>query len=67
MEDFGNLLAFDRMAEDGTRVAVYINYSASECALETPESRADFLLRRASRAGSRMFLGPYGIAIVQTD
>ncbi|MBQ6246002.1 MAG: hypothetical protein IJK04_03990, partial [Kiritimatiellae bacterium] len=67
MEEFDNLLAFERESCDGTRVAVYINYSTSECALETPDSRADLFLRRASRAGGRLFLGPYGVAVVQNE
>ncbi len=67
MEEFDNLLAFERESCDRTRVAVYINYSTSECALETPDSRADLFLRRASRAGGRLFLGPYGVAVVQNE
>ena len=67
MEGFANLLAFEREACDGSRVAVYINYSKSDCALASVAARADLLLRRASRAGDRLTLGPYGIAVVQAD
>jgi hypothetical protein len=77
MEDFDNLLAFDREADDGTRANVFINYSKKPLSLacdgydvsrkERKERKAvpnvPALSRRAAITDDTLTLGPYGFAV----
>ena len=77
MEDFDNLLAFDREADDGTRANVFINYSKVPVSLAcdgcdvSRKERKDrkvvrtvpALSRRAEISDGTLTLGPYGFAV----